>query len=177
MNDNSQDIMVELHKKHYISLVNICNSRGLNRADSEDVVSEAYCRFWYNIDKLKGLQPLQQRAWLYNATDNIFHEKLKSNIPRTDDDIGEYEDSIPNKNDDIVKVIEDEAFESLVRSLEKELTDSEKIAFQVLLDVDSGMSYKEVSEKRNIKVSTLTSMTARLRKNIRTTVNEFLHKK
>ena len=51
MNDNSQDIMVELHKKHYISLVNICNSRGLNRADSEDVVSEAYCRFWYNIDK------------------------------------------------------------------------------------------------------------------------------
>ena len=173
---NSNQIMTELHKKYYISLVNICNSRGFNRADSEDIVSEAYYRFWCNFDKLKDLHPLQQRAWLYSATDNIFHEKLRSNIPRTDEDIEDYQGPIISRNDDITKVIEDEAFDLLITSLEKKLTDSEKTAFHVLLDVDSGMSYKEISEKRNIKISTLTSMTTRFRKHILSIINEIIYK-
>lgn len=174
--NNSNDIMTELYKKYYISLVNICNSKGLDRTDSEEVVSEAYYRFWQNIDKLKDLHPLQQRAWLYSATDNIFHEKLRSNIPRTDEDIEDYQGPIISRNDDITKVIEDEAFEFLIESLEKKLTDSEKTALHVLLDVDSGMSYKEISEKRNITISTLTSMTTRFRQHVLSIINEVIYK-
>ena len=158
------EILTELFKNYRTTLLNICISKGLSEADSEDVISEAFCRFWTDFDQMKDLEPLQHKKWLYKAVNNICHERLREKIKIADDDIGEYREIIADKRNDIDIVIEDHEFDLLVEQFEAELTGPEKKAFRVLIDKDSGASYVELSAEYDLPISTLTSLTSRLRK-------------
>ena len=104
------------------------------------------------------------KKWLYKAVNNICHERLREKIKIADDDIGEYREIIADKRNDIDIVIEDHEFDRLVEQFEAELTGPEKKAFRVLIDKDSGASYVELSAEYDLPISTLTSLTSRLRK-------------
>lgn len=168
------EILTELYNIYQRTLINICISKGLSKADSEDVVSEAFYRFWENIDDLGNLTQAQQKKWLYSAVNNIFYEVIRLKYKTIDTDINDLADIISDKKSDFEIVIEDQEFERLVKLFEAELTNSEKISFRVMLDKESGATYKELSEEYDIPISTLTSGTTRLRKRAKIILKKIL---
>ena len=162
--ETENEVLTELFEDYRGTLMNLCLAKGLSKEDSEDAISEAMCRFLDDYEDLEELNQFQQKRWLYNTLNNICHEIFRSKIRIVDDDISEYEEIIPDENDDFSVVIEDHEFERLTKLFEAELTETEKTAFRAMLVKDSGATYRELSEKYGVPLSTLTSITTRLRK-------------
>jgi Mor family transcriptional regulator len=73
-------------------------------------------------------------------------------------------------------LIEDQAFEVIKKQFLSELTDSEKYAFQIITDLNSGITYRELSKRYNISSSTLKSLAKRLRDKAKIILNNVFEK-
>lgn len=172
--ETENEILTELLKDYRGTLMNLCLAKGLSKEDAEDAISEATCRFLDDYENLEELNQFQQKRWLYNTVNNICHEIFRSKIRVVDNDISEYAEIIFDAHDDFSVVIEDQEFERLIKLFEDELTETEKKAFRAMLDKDSGATYRELSENYGIPISTLTSITTRLRKKAKRILDKIL---
>ena len=156
-------VIGDLFEKYHKPLILYCINKGLTETEAEDVVSEAFCRFWEKYDILKDLDPNQRKKWLYSAVTNIFHDEVRYKNKNLSDSDSEEIENIPNDGNELDSLIEKHAYEQMKSRFEKELTESEKQAFLVTIDLSEGLTYKELQEKYGIPIPTLKTKTKRLR--------------
>lgn len=169
-----KEIVDDLFIKHNAFLLNIIRSKGFNADDAKDILSETFLRFLENLDDLKDLNSLQHKKWLYNTAVNITHERKRCKIKIAENDISEFEEVIADNKNGVDGVIEDQAFDHLVRQMQSELTDSENKALEFILELDQGSTYEELSSKYDIAPVTLRSMIHRLRKRSKVILDRIL---
>jgi RNA polymerase sigma-70 factor (ECF subfamily) len=91
----------EIYTKYYRKLYGLAYQYTHSRQDSEDLVHEAFSRFWKELQKGSGIQ--NERAWLYKvllnliktskSRDKLFKgklQKIESNTLKSEDSQSEY---------------------------------------------------------------------------------------
>ncbi|MBQ4629200.1 MAG: sigma-70 family RNA polymerase sigma factor, partial [Clostridia bacterium] len=84
--ETENEVLTELFEDYRGTLMNLCLAKGLSKEDTEDAISEAFCRFLDDYEDLEELNQFQQKRWLYNTVNNICHEIFRSKIRIVDND-------------------------------------------------------------------------------------------
>ena len=176
--EEEKEILTDLFNQYHTPLLNFCKLNGLTEAEAEDAVAETFCRLWTNYKAIEKLKPLQHKKWLYRTAKNVCYEKIRERIRIVDEDIEdiEFEFELMSHMNEIDILIEDQAFEVIKKQFLSELTDSEKYAFQIITDLNSGITYRELSKRYNISSSTLKSLAKRLRDKAKIILNNVFEK-
>lgn len=176
--EEEKEILTDLFNQYHTPLLNFCKLNGLTESETEDAVAETFCRLWTNYRMIKRLKPLQHKKWLYRTAKNVCYEKIRERIRIVDEDIEdiEFEFELMSHENEIEVLIENEAFEAIKKQFLSELTDSEKYAFQIISNLNSGFTYSELSKRYNISSSTLKSLAKRLRDKAKIILNDIFEK-
>jgi len=159
------DVLKELYTKFYKNLISYCRASGLTNEEAEDCVNEVFIRFWLNFSKLKDIDISKKKIWLYKACLKVVHEILRKRDKVVDKNIDEFEDIIFDPKSKTDKIIESDAYYQLVEAVRSELidTDIERKIFDIMVNGELDLGYKELSAKYGINSSTLRSQVRRLR--------------
>lgn len=141
-----------------------------NRADSEDVVQEAFLRAYRFFDRFHGGDA---RAWLLQIVRNTCYTWLQKNRPA--DLMTEFNEEVhqhPAANPETLAVRSDDR-ERLKRALESLPARAREVL--VLRELE-GCSYKEIAEITEIPIGTVMSTLARARGRLQRTLTAAIAK-
>jgi RNA polymerase sigma factor (sigma-70 family) len=136
----------------------IC-SMGANPEDAKDIVQESLYRGFLNID---GINAKAFRSWLYKVSINQYYDLCRKNNKRP---IIEFEDVLLELEENhveatVIKQEEKEEYEHVLQQLkplERQL---------IKMKYEDEYSYREISEKLNLKESNVKTYLYRARKKL-----------
>lgn len=166
--ETEEKVTVNLFDQNYKALIGYCINKGLTQQEAEDAVSAAFFQFWQKYDSVKGLDPDQQKKWIYSAVKNNSHVELRKRMIYSDDEPEEKINSLDSGTDEIKNVIEKLAYEQMIERLKKQLTEKEKETLQVMLEAESNDTFKKLTDKYDLKYATLRTEIKRFRVKFRT---------
>lgn len=172
------DVLKELYSKFYRNLVSYCRASGLTAAEAEDCVEDVFIRFWLNASTLKDIGTSKQQVWLYKASHKVAHEILRKRENVDGRDISELEEILPDSQSKTDEIIELDTYYRLINALRAEFisTDIENKIFNIMINGELDLGYRELSDKYGINSSTLRSQVRRLRLKLKENLSDLLHK-
>ena len=146
----TRDDLDELFEEYYPRLFNYLYYRTLNRAVSEDLVSQAMLNI---VRRFESFDPERGNLdqWVFSITRNAFYSYLRQHKEETD--IDTIPESIVSYEDDALESDMDEG--RLVQSLLAQLTDEEREL--VYLKYWEELSNKEIATRLDMNASTVST--------------------
>ena len=146
----TRDDLDELFEEYYPRLFNYLYYRTLNRAVSEDLVSQAMLNI---VRRFESFDPERGNLdqWVFSITRNAFFSYLRQHKEETD--IDAIPESIVAYEDDALETNMDEG--QLVQSLLAQLTDEEREL--VFLKYWEELSNKEIASRLGMNASTVST--------------------
>lgn len=151
----SQAAFEQLFNTLYPRLVVFTEKFTGNRAEAEEIVNEAFTRFWLIRNRFNAVNKI--KSFLYTSSRNAALNVLRK---RKNEAIVEWKDQEPNSDDGFSEAerIRSEVAGLLFQEMEKL---PEKYRTVLMLTYKEGLSSKQVAERLNITVSSVTTRRSR----------------
>jgi len=161
----------DIYTRYYLPIVRFAMAKGFSEETAEEIASETFERLWRRRDECKFETETAVRIWLYKTAGLVLQEQWRKSTE--DADLAACENHLSD-TDEIAARDEQMQYEHYVAEIEKELPESDRLLFRLVLIEKK--PYAACTKELGMNPVTMRVSISRLRKKLRPFIKEMLEK-
>jgi len=161
----------DIYARYYLAIVRYAITRGLTKEIAEEISSETFERLWRRRAECNFDSEAALHVWIYKTAGLVMQEQARK--PTADADLAACENHLSG-TDEIGAREERMQYEHYIAEIEKELSDTERVLFRLILIEKK--PYAGCADELGMNPVTMRAIVSRLRKKLRPFITKMLEK-